>query len=310
MNQKGYVYALINPSLDGMVKIGKTTRAPEERAKEISSSTGVPTPFYVAYKVDVNDCHNAEKYMHTLLSSEGYRVSDNREFFQISLDEVIQLMLEVQSKFNVENFNSADIEPEAFFGDEFLDGINIDTPTECPWEDIEELASQYHYGMGDELQDYGEAIKLYKQAVTLGSITACITLSDMYENGEGCRASVKEALVWLKHGVKNGTGICYAYMAKLFVEENHQQNAEKCWEKYFKSNDFWIYNSDYELIELEYISMVEAGQISHNLKGFLISIKNDICTKAKQNIESLNDSWSKEGAERKYYGLVHFFNQI
>jgi len=307
MNQNGFVYALINPSLDGMVKIGKTTRTPEERAKEISSSTGVPTPFYVAYKVAVNDCHNAEDYMHTLLSSGGYRVSDNREFFKIALDEVIKLMQKVESKFNIKS-NTSDA--DAFFNDEFLDSLNVVTTDECAWEDVEKLASQYYYGMDDELQDYGEAIKLYKQAVTLGSVTACIVLSDIYINGEGCRADGSEALVWLKHGVKNGKGICYGYMAKLFIDEGHQQNAEKCWEKYFKSNDFWLYNSDYELIELEYISQVNEGKINHALKELLISIKNDILVKAKQTIDNVNDDWSKNGADRKYQGLIHFFSQL
>ena len=33
MNNNGYIYVLMNPSLQNMVKIGKTTRTPEERAK-------------------------------------------------------------------------------------------------------------------------------------------------------------------------------------------------------------------------------------------------------------------------------------
>ena len=35
MSDNGYVYVLMNPSLQNMVKIGKTTREPEERAKEL-----------------------------------------------------------------------------------------------------------------------------------------------------------------------------------------------------------------------------------------------------------------------------------
>lgn len=77
----GYVYVLINPSLDGMVKIGKTTRSPEERAKELSQATGTPTPFVVVYKAYFNDCSKAEAYVHTMLEEQGYRVSSNREFF-------------------------------------------------------------------------------------------------------------------------------------------------------------------------------------------------------------------------------------
>ena len=47
----GWVYALINRSYDGLVKIGKTTRHPSERAEELSSASGVPTPFTVAFKI-------------------------------------------------------------------------------------------------------------------------------------------------------------------------------------------------------------------------------------------------------------------
>ncbi len=47
MSGNGYVYVLMNSSMRGLVKIGKTEREPEERAKELSASTGVPTPFMV-----------------------------------------------------------------------------------------------------------------------------------------------------------------------------------------------------------------------------------------------------------------------
>jgi hypothetical protein len=50
MGTPGFVYVLINPSLPSYVKIGKTTKDPSIRAAELSSATGVPTPFYVAYE--------------------------------------------------------------------------------------------------------------------------------------------------------------------------------------------------------------------------------------------------------------------
>ena len=65
---KGYIYALINPSLKGLVKVGKTSRNPEARAIELSSATGVPTPFIVGYEILVDDCDAAESFVHELLS--------------------------------------------------------------------------------------------------------------------------------------------------------------------------------------------------------------------------------------------------
>lgn len=49
MIEPGHIYILVNPSMEGLVKIGKTTRDPESRARELSQATGVPTPFYVAF---------------------------------------------------------------------------------------------------------------------------------------------------------------------------------------------------------------------------------------------------------------------
>ena len=49
MSDKGYVYVLVNPSMEGYVKIGKTKRKPEVRVQELSQATGVPTPFILAY---------------------------------------------------------------------------------------------------------------------------------------------------------------------------------------------------------------------------------------------------------------------
>ena len=40
MSNPGFVYILINPSLGGLLKIGKTDHTPEERAKELSMATG------------------------------------------------------------------------------------------------------------------------------------------------------------------------------------------------------------------------------------------------------------------------------
>ena len=34
MKEPGFIYILVNPSMDGFVKIGKTTREPEARAKD------------------------------------------------------------------------------------------------------------------------------------------------------------------------------------------------------------------------------------------------------------------------------------
>ena len=66
--QQGYVYILISPAFPDLLKIGMTTRTPEERAKELSKGTGVPASFVVAYSELVNNCSLAESLLHEKLS--------------------------------------------------------------------------------------------------------------------------------------------------------------------------------------------------------------------------------------------------
>lgn len=95
---EGYVYVLVNSSINNMVKIGKTTRTSEERAKEISSTTGVATPFIVAFDCKFNDCSMAETHIHKLLEQNNKRTSNNREFFNISSKDAISLIMAVKEE--------------------------------------------------------------------------------------------------------------------------------------------------------------------------------------------------------------------
>ena len=91
----GYVYALINPFMKGLVKVGKTTNDPEVRAAMLSSSTGVATPFIVAYFEYFEDCDAAERFVHEFLERSGYRVSKSREFFEVPLHVVVKAISQV-----------------------------------------------------------------------------------------------------------------------------------------------------------------------------------------------------------------------
>lgn len=87
----GYIYVLLNASYaKNILKIGKTERLPEIRAQELSSATGVPTKFVVAYEASVADCDLAERLIHEQL--ESYRISASREFFEIPLKEAISVV--------------------------------------------------------------------------------------------------------------------------------------------------------------------------------------------------------------------------
>ena len=92
----GYVYVLVNPSMPGLVKIGKTSKHPTERARELQQ-TGTPTPFLVAYHVYVNDMDHVEREMHSRLNHS--RQATNREFFTVDTTTAINELHDVAREF-------------------------------------------------------------------------------------------------------------------------------------------------------------------------------------------------------------------
>jgi hypothetical protein len=77
----GYIYILTNNSMPGVVKVGKTTRHPSDRASQLSSATGVPEKFVLHHTFEVMDCDHAEKVAHRVLENAYGRPNSSREFF-------------------------------------------------------------------------------------------------------------------------------------------------------------------------------------------------------------------------------------
>ena len=89
-NYDSWVYILSNPTMPNMYKIGYTKNTPDERAKQISSSTGVAMPYKVEWAFHCYDGYGLEQEVHHKLNS--CRVNGNREFFEISLEEAQQIV--------------------------------------------------------------------------------------------------------------------------------------------------------------------------------------------------------------------------
>lgn len=89
LNREGdydsWVYILSNPTMPHMFKIGYTKNTPDERARQISNATGVALPYKVEWAFHCYDGFGLEQEVHHKLNA--YRVSNQREFFQISLEE-------------------------------------------------------------------------------------------------------------------------------------------------------------------------------------------------------------------------------
>lgn len=96
MTENQIVYVLTNPSMPGIVKIGKTTQSDVEHRMSQLYSTGVPLPFKCEYAVEVNDCHKAEQALH--IAFDPYRVNPKREFFDIAPEQAIAILKLLGSK--------------------------------------------------------------------------------------------------------------------------------------------------------------------------------------------------------------------
>ena len=83
------LYALINPAMPGLVKVGKTSRNHLRQRMEELYNTSVPFPFECVIAVEVEDDEmgdNLEKGLHSAF--EMWRVNPKREFFEIEADQV------------------------------------------------------------------------------------------------------------------------------------------------------------------------------------------------------------------------------
>jgi len=210
----------MNPLMNGIVKIGKTTRTPEERAKELSSTTGVPAEFIVVYSSFFDNCSEAEIFVHTFLENKGFRISDNREFFNIPIPDAINAVLEATK--NTEGFKSSDISS---------DTVN----NTKPWEDVQHKALCYMAGREGEFEDGHAALRLLKQASKLGSISAYFYIGQIYEDGcEGIKNDFKKALVSYKEGLKKGNTDCFLRLVDFFEYQDDIKNIFMCWEILFQ----------------------------------------------------------------------------
>lgn len=234
---QGYIYVLANSSMPNMVKVGKTTRQPSLRAQELSSVTGVPTPFVVMYEKQFNNCDYAENFIHELLSIKGFRVSSNREFFNAPVHDVIDAVLQAVSH-DTTTSSYQDDDSEYFDNqDNELDDLVLAEKEPLPvWFDIWTEAESYYFGFGDVLQDFNHAMKLYKQSIKLGCIIAYRRIGEMYLSGEGVVENSKKAFDWYREGAKKGNYVCYIDMAKLFLfEEKNENNFIKCLQLFCRS---------------------------------------------------------------------------
>ena len=94
-----YVYVLVNKSMPDMVKIGMTVRDVEERAKEISGATGVPTPWVPVFSFKCFNSYKLEQELHEHLNA--VRVAGNREMFYMHSRDAITTVKKLGDKYTL-----------------------------------------------------------------------------------------------------------------------------------------------------------------------------------------------------------------
>lgn len=96
-NNFGYVYIMTNPSFkENIIKVGMTTNL-EQRKRDLSMATGVPTPFEIYAVMRTKQYREVEMALHNILEKVVHnRVNKNREFFELPPEEAYFLMKQLE----------------------------------------------------------------------------------------------------------------------------------------------------------------------------------------------------------------------
>jgi hypothetical protein len=91
----GFVYVLQNELIPDLVKIGRTSKLPEDRANDLFT-TGVPKRFDVIFRCLTSHPEALEREVHKQL--KDFRYDTNREFFKIPVGIAAHTILKTRQK--------------------------------------------------------------------------------------------------------------------------------------------------------------------------------------------------------------------
>ena len=243
----GWVYVLVNDSIDGQVKVGFTSGLPEDRARELHTS-GVPTPYKVATAFLFTDkAYQIEREAHSLLND--WRVSPDREFFRCSGLDAADAIQRASEQLNQP---PADVWPVLLTPEEIAERKRKEAEhrrlemekikkeqeerkrlqeerkrVEFEQEQIDKFKkvkkaaeqgdalAQYelgrHYSQGKGVgQDYAAAVKWYRRAAEQEHGMAQYCLGACYANGTGAEQDDVKAAEWYRKAAEQGTSDAHA----------------------------------------------------------------------------------------------------
>lgn len=217
MNKHGYLYILTNVSIPGKVKIGMTERNPEDRRKEISSATGVPTPFDLIHSAYFEDCHFAEKKLHERLFQEGKRTKRDREFFDIDVDVAIHLIDDLAKELNHPSSSN----------------VNV--------KDIIGLGIKWFYGDNETLKNESRALEYFERAAFLGSPVGsywaglcCESLANKIRKKADKKPWQQRALNHYREAMNKKYLKSFAKASWLYRQFDQKNEADQTWNNFIR----------------------------------------------------------------------------
>lgn len=105
---RGWIYVLSNPAMPGLLKVGKSSKDPSGRARELANS-GHPDRFELIFDVLVTDYHGLELAIHNELKASRYcGTGQGTEFFACGFLTAVDVIRRVcGEKILLENVSAA-----------------------------------------------------------------------------------------------------------------------------------------------------------------------------------------------------------
>ena len=261
----GYLYVLINPTMPGLAKVGKTTRDPSTRVAELSAATGIASPFILAYQQLVPDCDAAEASVHAELARGGFRVASNREFFSAPLHEIVELITKVA---RLISDTAEDMPTSTSTGS---------VSTRDLVKELIELGDTFREGKG-VLVNSAKAVEFYEQAAKLQSDIACVMAGLLHQyGGKGLRPNPEEAVRYFSQAIALGSWHCHESLAEVFQGEGQIATASDCRVKLFEQANEMLATDRSQTIEImgeagaTYFYSVACSKYKHTVPNHLIS---------------------------------------
>lgn len=156
---KGYVYVLSNPSMPGLVKIGRSISGGFARAKSFYQ-TGVPDSFVLEFEIFCDWHEWLETETHKALRSDRY--SDKREFFKVTVAEATDTIL----KLYLEGISGSDSKVvDALCADVHVDLLNLAYQLDLPPLDVFEAVGYLsEFSVRQAIATYREVLARRKAA--------------------------------------------------------------------------------------------------------------------------------------------------